>query len=181
MWAGYLPWPVPALAVDAFNVVQKRIVHGYVTWNWSGQQIFHIKFVYRESVGDYATKVRRIPLWIEYNKQNLVMQGITVGSMPDMDPSRYNLHSCPQNCIFVICKIWKTCVQQHLRITDDIAALKCRTLPSSVQWNKIRKLTRISTDFYNKSTKHCYKVHPNNNPHKQRLWSVIVVNKNLNM
>jgi hypothetical protein len=32
-----------------------RVVHGYVTWNSTGQLKFHFKFVYNESLQDYLT------------------------------------------------------------------------------------------------------------------------------
>ncbi len=63
--------PVPALAVEAFNVEQIEwtgVMHGHVTWNSAGQQIeqkFKFKFAYRESVGDSVTKIKSIVLCIQ--------------------------------------------------------------------------------------------------------------------
>ncbi len=49
-----------------------------------------------------------------------------------------------RNCIIVWPNTWKTTKQQKLRISDDIIAQKCWTLPSSLKWNKIGKQTSES-------------------------------------
>ncbi len=120
-------------------------MHGYATWNLTGQLKFHFKFVYKESLKDYLTASKRIDLCIENFNCN---PGLSAA--PFEIWIRRDVFFIPdkRNCIIVWCKPWKTSKQQKLRISGDTAAQKCRTLSqaaeSSVQWNKVGKQTSES-------------------------------------
>ncbi len=82
---------------------------------------------------DYSFFLQRKVLIISTILNDLVLETWIRWDVSCIPDKRY--------CIIVWPKTWKTSKQHKLRISDDIVAQKCRTLPSSVQWNKIGKQT----------------------------------------